>query len=93
MPKISVHNGTNKTLETDGNHMKLRNKIALSILAGFLAMMLYSTPMWWGVLFSPIAQPLATEQTSEATGICWESDGIFLRFKSIDLLLSFLHLS
>jgi hypothetical protein len=26
-------------------------------------------------------------------GFCWEADGKVLRFKSIDLLLSFLHLS
>lgn len=74
--------------------MKLRNKLILSIIAGFLAMLLYSTPMWWGVLFSPLTQPLTTtEVTEDANGVFWESDGIVLRFKSLDMLFSFLHLS
>lgn len=74
--------------------MKLRNKIVISILAGLLAALLYSTPMWWGVLFSPIAQPLTTVELAEdGGGVRWESDGVVLRFKSLDLLFSFLHLS
>ena len=74
--------------------MKLRNKILISILAGLLATLLYSTPMWGGVLFSPIAQPLTSADLAEdAGGVCWEADGIVIRFKSLDLLLSFLHLS
>ena len=75
--------------------MKIRNKIILSIIAGLLAMMLYSSPMWWGVLFSPIAQPLTTASLEEdgEGWLRWESDGIVLRFKSLDLLFSFLHLS
>ena len=39
--------------------MKFRHKLLLSVCAGFLAMLLYSGPMWWGVLFSPITQSLA----------------------------------
>lgn len=51
--------------------MKLRNKILISILAGLLATLLYSTPMWWGVLFSPIAQPLTSADLAEdAGGVC-----------------------
>ncbi|MBD5150962.1 MAG: hypothetical protein HDT15_06490 [Oscillibacter sp.] len=74
--------------------MKLKHKIVISIAAGFLAMLLYSAPMWWGVLFSPLAQPLTTaELTEDAGGVRWESDGVVLRFKSLDLLFSFLHLS
>ena len=74
--------------------MKLRNKLLLSALIGFCAMLLYSTPMWWGVLFSPLSQPLTTAGLSEDNGgVRWESDGIVLRFKSLDLLFSFLHLS
>ena len=74
--------------------MKLRNKVLLSILAGFLAMLLYSTPMWWGVLFSPLTQSMTTaEVTEDAGGVSLESDGVVLRFKSLDLLFSFLHLS
>jgi len=74
--------------------MKLRNKITISILAGILAMLLSSTPMWWGVLFTPLSQPLTTaELTEDAGGVRWESDGVVLRFKTLDLLFSFLHLS
>ena len=75
--------------------MKLKNKVILSIMAGLLALLLYSSPMWWGVLFSPITQPLTTAELTEDVdgGFCWEADGKVLRFKSIDLLLSFLHLS
>lgn len=28
--------------------MKFRHKLLLSVCAGFLAMLLYSGPMWWG---------------------------------------------
>ena len=35
--------------------MKTRDKLILSILAGLAAMVLYASPMWWGVVFSPIA--------------------------------------
>ena len=74
--------------------MKLRNKMLISLLAGLLAMLLFSTPMWWGVVFSPLSQPLTTAELSEdGDGIRWESGGIVLRFKSLDLLFSFLHLS
>ena len=74
--------------------MKLRTKILISLMAGLLAMLLSSSPMWWGVLFSPIAQPLTTtELRGDAGGVRWEADGTVFRFKSLDLLLSFLHLS
>ncbi len=74
--------------------MKLKNKVILSIMAGLLAMLLYSSPMWWGVLFSPIAQPLTTaELTEDDSGVRWESDGVVFRFKTLDMLFSFLHLS
>ena len=74
--------------------MKFQHKLMISILAGVLAMLLYSTPMWWGVLFSPLTQPLTTaEASADAGGVCWESDGVALRLKSLDLLFSFLHLS
>ena len=74
--------------------MKLKNKVILSIMAGLLAMLLYSSPMWWGVLFSPIAQPLTTaELTEDDGGVRWESDGVVFRFMTLDMLFSFLHLS
>ena len=47
--------------------MKFSKKLMLSVVAGLLAMLLYSAPMWWGVLFSPIAQPL-TAAGLEADG-------------------------
>lgn len=73
--------------------MKLRNKLLISIITGFLAMLLYSGPMWWGVLFSPITQPLTTAELPEddCGGVRWETDdGTVLRFKSLDMLFSFL---
>ncbi|MDE6880798.1 MAG: hypothetical protein K2P20_05505 [Oscillospiraceae bacterium] len=75
--------------------MKLRTKVLLSVAAGFLAMLLYSAPMWWGVLFSPLTQPLSTAEPTEETseGLCWESEGVTVRLRSLDLLLSLLHLS
>ena len=52
--------------------MKLKNKIVISIAAGLLAMLLYSSPMWWGVLFSPLSQPLTTAGlTEDAGGVRW----------------------
>lgn len=70
--------------------MKLWDKLLLSIAAGFLAMLLYSAPMWWGVLFSPIAQPLTTAGLEEdAGGVRWETgDGTVVRLKSVDVLLA-----
>lgn len=64
----------------------------LSLVAGALAMLLTGRPMWWGVLFSPVAQPLYCVQTEEdaSQGWRWEGDGIVLRFRSLDLLLAFL---
>ena len=74
--------------------MNLRNKLLLSCAAGLLAMLLCSGPMWWGVLFSPITQPLTTAELAEDDGgVRWEAeDGTGLRFKSLDLLWSFLDL-
>ena len=75
--------------------MKFRHKLLLSVCTGFLAMLLYSGPMWWGVLFSPITQSLTTasSEVDADGGVRWESDGAVLRFKSLDMLFSFLHLS
>lgn len=74
--------------------MKLRHKIFISLAAGLLAMLLSSTPLWWGVVFSPLTQPLTTAESAEdAGGVCWECGGVTLRFRSLDLLFSFLHLS
>ena len=65
--------------------MKIRDKLALSILVGLMAMLLYSTPRWWGVVFSPIAQHLTTSQEVTEEG-GWETGGVTLRLKSLDLL-------
>ena len=75
--------------------MKLRNKVLISLIAGLLAMFLFSMPMWWGVLFTPLSQPLTTASLTEdaSGGVRWESEGVVLRFKTLDLLFSFLHLS
>jgi len=75
--------------------MKLRDKVLISCVVGLLAMLLYSGPMWWGVLFSPITEPLTTAELAEDDGgIRWETeDGTVLRFKTLDLLRSFLALS
>ena len=75
--------------------MKLRTKVLISLAVGLCAMLLYSLPMWWGVLFSPIAEQLTTAGLSSdmAGGFRWEAEGIVFRLKGLDLLLSFLHLS
>ena len=72
--------------------MNRKQKLLLSLIAGLLAMMLSSPPMWWGVLFSPVADPLVSAVLSEDSDIGWhwEADGIVLRFRSLDILLSFL---
>jgi len=72
--------------------MKLRNKILVSLIAGLIATLLYSGPMWWGVLFSSIAQPLtAGEPAEDRSGLCWEVDGTELRLKSVDIMTSIFH--
>ena len=38
--------------------MKMQNKLLISVVAGMLAMLLYTTPAWWGVLFSPLPASL-----------------------------------
>ncbi len=70
--------------------MKLRNKIMLSVLAGLLAMLFYSLPVWWGVLFSPLTESLTTTTAPvTASGPQWVAeDGTVLRLKSLDMLLS-----
>ena len=75
--------------------MKTRDKIIISIVIGLIAMTLYSFPMWWGVLFSPITRQLTAVPVAEARqdGFSLMADGIILRFKSLDLLFSFLHSS
>ena len=75
--------------------MQFKEKILISVTAGLLAMTLRAVPLWWGVLFSPISQSLTYEEVTEETadGYCWKVDGIVLRFRSLDLLRSFLNIS
>ena len=72
--------------------MKAKEKLLLSLMAGLLAVMLTRPTMWWGVLFSPLTNDLLCTSISEDTeqGWRWEQDGTVLRFKSLDILLSFL---
>ena len=72
--------------------MKTRDKILISILMGLIAMSLYTFPMWWGVLFSPVVHELTgAPLTADLTGgICWELGGVVMRFRSLDLLLSWI---
>lgn len=72
--------------------MNVKQKLLISVIAGLLAMMLASPPMWWGVLFSPVADQLVCASLTEDAeqGWRWEADGVVLRFKSLDILLSFL---
>lgn len=75
--------------------MKKRDKVLISVIAGLLAMALYSTPLWWGVLFSPITQQLTAQAAEDApqAGFSWAVDGVEFRFRSLDLLLEFLHMT
>lgn len=74
--------------------MKMRNKLLISVVAGVLAMLLYTTPAWWGVLFSPITRQLTSVSLAEDTdGLWrWEADGVVIRLKSLDMLFSLLGL-
>ena len=71
--------------------MKFRHKLLISLAAGLLAMLLYTTPAWWGVLFSPVAHQLTCAPLSEDEGGFWRwetEDGVVLRLKSLDALLA-----
>ena len=74
--------------------MKMRNKLLISVVAGMLAMLLYTTPAWCGVLFSPITRQLTSVSLAEDTdGLWrWEADGVVIRLKSLDMLFSLLGL-
>lgn len=73
--------------------MNRKQKLLLSAVAGLLAVMLSRSPAWWGVLFSPAADSLFCASAAEEadSGWRWERDGVVLRFRSLDILLSFLH--
>ena len=71
--------------------MKFRNKLLISLIAGLLAMLLYTTPAWWGVLFSSVAQRLTTAPLTEDVGSFWRwelEDGTVIRLKSLDVIFS-----
>ena len=72
--------------------MKFRNKLLISLTAGLLAMLLYTTPAWWGVLFSSVTQQLTTAPLTEDVGgfFRWETeDGTVIRLKTLDALFAF----
>ena len=71
--------------------MKTRDKIIISIIIGLIAASFQAFPMWWGVLFSPIAQQLTTAPITEALtqGFCWQTEGLVLRLRGLDLLMEF----
>ena len=72
--------------------MGMRKKLAISLVAGLLALTLWSTPAWWGVLFSPVTRQLTCASLAEdRDGFWrWEVDGVVVRLKSLDLLFSLL---
>lgn len=73
--------------------MKFRNKLLISVVAGILAMLLYTTPAWWGVLFSPITHQLTSAPLTEETDGFWHwelEDGTVIRLKSLDMIFSLL---
>lgn len=72
--------------------MNTRDKIIISVVIGLIAMTIDAIPMWWGVLFSPISQQLATEPLTDALtrGICWQTEDFVLRLKGVDLLMKLL---
>ena len=66
-----------------------RRRAALSLTAGLLALFLSGGPMWWGVVFSPLSQPLTTAAEPEAPeeGFSFQIGGQVFRFKALDLIL------
>lgn len=71
--------------------MKFRNKLLISLATGLLAMLLYTTPAWWGVLFSPVTHQLTSAPLSEDNGGFWRlemEDGTVIRLKALDALFS-----
>lgn len=72
--------------------MKTRDKIIISVIIGMIVMTLDATPMWWGVLFSPITQQLTTAPLTDALtkGICWQTGDFVLRLRGLDLLMELL---
>lgn len=72
--------------------MSLRTKIFISLLCGLCAAALFdSAPMWWGVVFSPLTDPLIYAQTEPITGgFSFQVGDIVYRFRSLDLLMALL---
>ena len=75
----------------DGIFMKTQDKIFISVIAGLVAVSLQVCPMWWGTLFAPITEQLATEPVTEVLtqGFCWQSEGLIFRLRGLDLLMEF----
>jgi len=72
--------------------MKLQTKIIISILFGLCAALcMADTPMWWGVIFPSLSQPLTTAPLTAEGWFSLQIGDVAYRFKTLDLLFSFLH--
>ena len=69
--------------------MKSRSKIMISVFVGLVAMLLYTYPMWWGAMFSPIVKHLSSAPVTEelTKGVCMQTEEVVFRFKGLDLLM------
>lgn len=65
-----------------------RRRLTLALAAGLLALALSAVPMWWGVAFSPLAQPLAAVTEAAEGGFQLTLWGQTFRFKTLDLLMA-----
>ena len=72
--------------------MKTHYKILISVVIGLIAMLLYSSPMWWGTMFSPIVQKLTSVPITEdlTKGVCMQTEEFVFRFKGLDILMNLL---
>ena len=70
--------------------MRMKDRFLVAALSLLLVFSLGAKPLWWGVLFSPLAEPLTTASSWEEDGLCWKLGDKVLRFRSLDLLLEFL---
>ena len=70
--------------------MKPFQRLILSLLTGLLVCSLWRSPMWWGAVFSPLAEPLATVQEAQEEGLYLRWGQKVLRLKGLDLVLDLL---
>lgn len=65
-----------------------RRRLALALAAGLAALVLSAAPMWWGVAFSPLAQPLTAVTEAAEGGFQLTLWGQTFRFKTLDVLMA-----